>query len=366
MDTARVDPASARRHLEVLGASPRPAGGEAEARARGYCSEVLRGAGYAVAEEPFTYSQLPGRAATPAFGLLSATLFAAVGYLGCRGEAGLALGFLIVGLVGAAMAAWWLARFGVLSLPWMRSRSMNLVAVRGNPSVWLVAHLDSKSQPVPILVRAVGVMAVLLALGAALALATVQLGGYDVRAGWPWITAAGVLASLPVAASVVRSRSPGAIDDASGASTVLLVAQSLPQQLAAGVVLTSAEELGLAGARAWVKGRGVAHAVNVDGVDDEGDVRLTWTRRRPSALIAQLKARADEIGVRVRDGRLLPGALLDAVAFADAGWQVVTVSRGTLRTVARIHTPHDSLEHVRGEGAAIAASVILAAITVGA
>jgi hypothetical protein len=131
-------------------------------------------------------------------------------------------------------------------------------------------------------------------------------------------------------------------------------------------VLTSAEELGLAGARAWVKGRGVAHAVNVDGVDDEGDVRLTWTRRRPSALIAQLKARADEIGVRVRDGRLLPGALLDAVAFADAGWQVVTVSRGTLRTVARIHTPHDSLEHVRGEGAAIAASVILAAITVGA
>ena len=366
MATGRVDPASARRHLEVLSASPRPAGGEAETRARAYCADVLRGAGFAVAEEVFSYSQLAGRAATPAFGVLSMMLFAAVGHLGWRGDAGLALGLLAVGAAVAAAAAWWLTRFGVLSLPWMRSRSANLVGIRGNPSLWLVAHLDSKSQPVPIVVRAFGVIGVLLALGAALVLAAVQLGGYDVRAGWPWVTGVGVLASLPVAASIVQSRSPGAIDDASGVSTVLLVAQSLPQQLAAGVVLTSAEELGLAGARAWVKGRGVAHAVNVDGVDDEGDVRLTWTGRRPSALIAQLTTRADESGVRVRVGRLVPGALLDSVALADAGWQVVTVSRGTLRTVARVHTPRDSLEHVRGEGVALAASIIVAAITVGA
>jgi hypothetical protein len=366
VDTGRVDPASARRHLEMIGASPRPAGGDAETRARAYCADVLRGAGFAVAEEVFSYSELPGRVATPAFGALSAILFAAVGHLGWRGEAGLALVLVIAGAAGAAIAARWLMRSGVLSLPWMRARSTNLVGIRGNPSLWLVAHLDSKSQPVPIVVRALAVMAVLLAMGAALALAAVQLAGYDVRAAWPWVTGAGALASLPVMASLTRARSAGAIDDASGVSTVLLVAQSLPQQLAAGVVLTSAEELGLAGARAWVKGRGVAHAVNVDGVDDEGDVRLTWTSRRPSALIAQLVARADERGVRVRVGRLAPGALLDAVAFADAGWDAVTVSRGTLRTVARVHTPRDSLEHVRGEGVAVAASIITAAITVGA
>ena len=366
MDSGRVDPASARRHLEVLGASPRPAGGEAEARARAYCADVLRGAGFGVAEEAFSYSQLPGRAATPAFGVLSIMLFAVAGQMGWRGDAGLALGLIAAGAAVAAAFGWWLTRFGVLSLPWMRSRSANLVGIRGNPSLWLVAHLDSKSQPVPIVVRAVGVMGVLLALGFALALAVIQLAGYDVRAGWPWVAGAAILASLPVAASVVQARSPGAIDDASGASTVLLVAQSLPQQLAAGVVLTSAEELGLAGARAWVQGRGVAHAVNVDGVDDEGDVRLTWTRRRPSALIAQFMARADESGVRMRVGRLVPGALLDGVAFADAGWQVVTLSRGTLRTVARVHTPRDSLEHVKGEGVAVAASIIVAAMTVGA
>jgi hypothetical protein len=262
--------------------------------------------------------------------------------------------------------AWWLGRFGVLSLPWMRAQSSNLVAVRGNPSLWLVAHLDSKSQPVPILVRALGVMGLLVGMLAALVVAVVQLGGQDVRWIWPWITGWGVLSSLPVAASVVRARSPGALDDASGASTVLLVAQSLPPQLALGVILTSAEEMGLAGMRAWVSGRGIGHAINVDGVDDQGDLRLTWTTRRPSALIEQLAARAAEAGVSCRAGRLLPGVLLDAVPLADAGWQVVTVSRGTVRTVARIHTARDSLEHLQGEGVALTASVIRAVITTGA
>lgn len=323
-------------------------------------------AGLSVAEEPFSYSELPGRLATPAFGALSGALLAAAGHAGWRGEPGISLGLLAVGALVGGLGAWWLARFGVLALPWMRARSTNLVGIRGNPSLWLVAHLDSKSQPVPILVRALGVMGLLVGVVAALATATVQLAGQDVRRIWPWITGFGVLSSLPVMASVVRARSPGALDDASGVSTVLLVAQSLPRQLALGVVLTSAEELGLAGARAWVRSRGPGHAINVDGVDDEGALRLTWTKRRPSSLIDQLATRAADAGVPARVGRLLPGALLDSVALADAGWQVVTVSRGTVGTVARIHTSRDSLDYLNGDGVALTASIIRAAITAGA
>ncbi len=266
--------------------------------------------------------------------------------------------------IGAS--AWWVTRVGVLGLRWLRAESSNLVASRGNPSVWLVAHLDSKSQPVAIVVRALGVIGLLVGAAGAVIIAALHVSGTDVRWMWPWITGWGVLSSLPVAASVVQSRSPGALDDASGVSTALMVAQSLPQQLALGVVLTSAEELGLAGARAWVRGRGAVHAINVDGVDDAGALRLTWTRRRPTALLDLLTLRATEAGIPVRTGRLIPGALLDGVALADAGWQVVTVSRGTLGTVARIHTPRDSLEHVRGEGVAVTASIILAAIATSA
>lgn len=366
MDARSAQRALARQHLEALAAAPRPAGGDEEARARAYCAAVLTRAGLAVAEEPFSYSELPGRTATPALGALSGAVFAAAGHAGWRGQAGVALGVLVGGAAIAGLAAWWVTRFGVLSLPWKRARSTNLIAIRGNPSLWLVAHLDSKSQPVPILVRAVAVMGLLAGLLAALAIAMLQLAAYDVRAAWPWITGFGVLASLPVAASVVGARSPGALDDASGVSTALLVAQSLPPQLALGVVLTSAEELGLAGARAWASNRGAGHAINVDGVDDDGDLRLTWTTRRPTALIDQLVARAAEVGVRARAGRLLPGALIDGVALADAGWQVVTVSRGTLRTVARIHMSRDSLQHLTGDGVALTASIIRAAIAAGA
>ena len=73
---------------------------------------------------------------------------------------------------------------GVLRNPWMRSSGINLVATRGtaDPRTWLVAHLDSKSQPVPSAARVAGVivlsLAVILAvLAIGLALAVLKLLG---------------------------------------------------------------------------------------------------------------------------------------------------------------------------------------------
>jgi hypothetical protein len=79
-----------------------------------------------------------------------------------------------------------------------------------------------------------------------------------------------------------------------------------------------------------------------------------------------LTAAASHARTKARAGRLLPGALLDGVALADAGWDVVTVSRGTLGTVARIHLPADSLARLEGDGMVVAASIISEAITSGA
>jgi hypothetical protein len=50
--------------------------------------------------------------------------------------------------------------------------------------------------------------------------------------------------------------------------------------------------------------------------------------------------------------------LVDGVAFADAGWEVLTLSRGTVRTLARIHTPRDSLAMLGGAGVGDAASLL--------
>jgi hypothetical protein len=77
-----------------------------------------------------------------------------------------------------------LARDGVLSFPAQRSTSVNLVATRGGgtPAVWLMAHLDSKSQPIPILVRALGITVLGLTWLAGMVVAIVQRLGD--KPGW--------------------------------------------------------------------------------------------------------------------------------------------------------------------------------------
>lgn len=348
---------------------------------------MLRSLDFRVSEEPFEFSAFPGRLGTPLCGAASMFMFAAAGHLGWRGRS---LGALAVLSVGGAIVlgvAWWLVRFGVLDLPWWRESAVNLAAVRSSaesgpgspvessprppagspggsePDVWLVAHLDSKSQPLPIAVRALGVMASLAIWTVALLVSVLQSTGASLAGYWPLLTIAGVLAGIPVAASVVGSRSPGALDNASGVATVLLAAEQLPSDLSVGVLLTSAEELGLAGARAWARARGGSVAINVDGVDDVGVVRVIHPRPRPSKLVGAITIAAHELGVKIGSGPLPPGLLVDSVAFAERGWKVVTLSKGDWRTVARIHTPADDLAALRGEGVAEVSTLVQRALS---
>ena len=50
--------------------------------------------------------------------------------------------------------------------------------------------------------------------------------------------------------------------------------------------------------------------------------------------------------------------LTDSNAFHRHGWQTVTLSRGTIRTLNRIHTKRDSLANLRGTGIPEAARVL--------
>jgi hypothetical protein len=352
-------PPGAREHLRALAGEPRPAGSAAEHRARAYCASVLAAAGYEVREEPFEYSAFPGRWATPTAGLIAALGLAAAGPLGRVGSPGLALSALLACGATVAAGGWWMAARGVLGFPALRSRAVNLVAARGAPRVWLVAHLDSKSQPVPMALRVAGIVATAGLWIAAVALAVADLRGLEVGAAWPWVSASGMLAALPVIATTVGARSPGALDNASGTAAVLVAAESLADDAVVdvGVLLTSAEELGLAGARAWVRGRRPAVALNCDGVDDVGTLTCMYSGPAPTALLHVVRRAAGDEPVAVR--RLLPGILVDGVALADAGWPTITVSRGTLGTLARIHTPRDTLDRLQGTGIEAAAALLV-------
>ena len=359
-------------HLRHLARSPRPTASEGAADARQYCSHVLSSFGFRVTERPFEYSAAVGRYGTPAGGAVSLLLVVAAAVLSLGGDAGAALAVLAAGFAVVSLGGRWLARRGVLALPMLRRHGVNIEAVRGDgdPELWLVAHADSKSQPVPLLLRAAGIVLLALATLAAFAIAIAGIAGiagaHSLRA-WPIVIVAATLGAIPVLGSVVGRASHGAVDNASGVATVLCVAEALRSDatVPVGVLITDAEELGLAGARAWcAETRHAATSVlNCDGVDDVGQLTVMWTRPRAHRLEDAFRSAAAVVQREVRLRPLVPGVLVDAVAFADAGWEAVTLSRGSLATLRRIHTRADDLDHLQGQGIVDAFLVLWTAVS---
>jgi hypothetical protein len=338
--------------LRDLAARPRPTGSPAVAAARERCARALRELGYQVAESPFEFSAFPGRFGTPVFGALVMGLVAVAGHWGARGARVFPLVVLVSG--GLALTAFgvWLARHGVLRLGVMRATGVNTQASRSRDvRVWLCAHVDTKSQPVPTLVRAVGIG--IETAGAAATLLLAAGAAMGIHAAYAvWATAAGVTlaGSIPVVLSVVGDRSPGALDNASGVATVLSAARELRDLEGIGVLLTDAEELGLAGAHAWSTGRASTVVLNCDGVDDSGDVTVMLPRRHSSSLRGVIAAASREAGVAHRARGIPVGLLTDSVAFAQHGLASATFSRGSWSSLARVHSAGDNLSRLTGRG----------------
>lgn len=317
-------------------------------------------------EERFAYSAFPGRLATPLAGaVLGATVVVSSG-LSLAGATRAAVVVMALGVAGTSLFARWMLRSGVLTAPWQRSESSNLVATRGatEPAVWLVAHLDSKSQPIPSAIRAAGVTLLASAVVLAVAGLLMALAGAPARAiAWGAI-ALGVAGALPVMASVVGTRSDGAVDNASGVAAVLAAAALIAPVVAVGVLLPSAEELGLAGARAWARRRPRGTALNCDGVDDGGALVLMYNHPAPVRVLKTVQAIAQSVrGDSARARRMPFGLLTDSTALASAGWQALTVSHGALATLGRVHTSRDSLANLRGSSIATVADVLARSAT---
>jgi hypothetical protein len=129
------------------------------------CAVYLQKSGLSIEFEKFNFSEFPGRFAVPVIGYYSRggsshhTHF--LEPRRCR-PAGVTLA---VGAFVIVASSRWLTRWGTSHVPWMRSQSFNLVARRGNPSVWLVAHIDSKSQTIPMLARIASIVVSVVAVG---------------------------------------------------------------------------------------------------------------------------------------------------------------------------------------------------------
>ena len=348
--------------VEQLSRTSRFAGSPEEAAACAVCRTELERAGFVCTERPFEYSEWPGRWGPPiAAATQTATIFVVARTAMHQGP----LAALIVGgvlFIGLLLASGDAKRRWISVFPFQRAKSANLEARRGNPSVWLIAHLDSKSQTVPMLIRiassiALGLTAVATAAAVLLSLVGVVTGSSI----WPWLELAAIIAALPSILCWVGNESNGAVDNASGVAAVLLAAQSASSATALGVLITSGEELGLAGSRIWAaRAQPGIIALNCDTVDDVGGWHCMYSGTKPKRIGAAVETVAGSAGFKVAVGRLIPGIMADSMAFSDRGIEAVTVSRGSLSTLARVHTRRDTSTALTGSGVAQASALLTA------
>jgi hypothetical protein len=349
--------------LDTLARTPRFAGSAEETRAREVCKRELQDAGFSCREIPFEYSQWPGRWGPPLAAAIQAATIVAISRTASHWGAlvaicvGSALVIALFFLIGQAKRGW------IQNLRFQRATATNLEATRGSPRLWLCAHLDSKSQTIPMLFRiaSAAALSVVTMLSGALLLFSL-LSESPARTAWTALEIAAVASALPSMLCWVGNKSNGALDNVTGVAAVLTAARSAASA-DLGVLVTSGEELGLAGARAWARtaNRGI-RLVNCDTIDDRGSFRCMYTGPRPHAILVAAQRTAESLGLKLAVGRLIPGILADSVAFTDGGLDAVTLSRGRISTLARIHTRRDNSSELTGTGVVDAAH-LLAALT---
>lgn len=326
---------------------------EADLRAR------FESLGYAVRDLPFHFSMTAGRfGVTKIAAIYTLGVFIAMLLLLSELAAG-ALVTLILTLVAMVVAVGYMRRNGLEDLPWGRSEASNLWIQRPGvrPRYVFMAHRDSKSQLLPLSFRGPVIVLGILAFLGLVVLAIMSLAEF-VGAGVVLLAGlVGFLCGLLLVVSWAADYSPGALDNATGLATLLGIAAREKGADDVAFLITDAEELGLAGARAIAPHMPpVFGVINVDGIDDEGPFlvaeRFGWPRPSGLAphLAAAILASASELGLNAHRRDVPFGILLDHMPIVKGGTPALSVLRGTLRSLHRIHRPADAPTHLNGAG----------------
>ncbi|HUF49696.1 MAG TPA: M28 family peptidase [Longimicrobiales bacterium] len=353
-DASRFDAAAVLREI----AKPRLTGSEGAIETGAAIRARFEALGFHVQERPFTFNPWLGRLGLSAVGALYLVAsFTAAVFLYTNNPFG-AIALLLILLVVAALIALF-AGPAIDQLPFARQHGANFYITRGErrPRFIIMAHRDSKSQPVPLAFRGPAIVVASLAwLG--LFSAAILHTARPLPASL--ILLLGILAFIAGVILIfcyVENRSPGALDNASGVAAAIGIAARESDAGDIAFLITDAEELGLAGARAAARSLPPVHGViNMDGLDDDGHFfvleRFGLFRKKGLAphLAAALLQEAEAMG-EPADRRDMPfGIQVDHIPIVRAGTPALTIMRGSLRSLRRVHRPGDDLDHLTGAG----------------
>jgi hypothetical protein len=368
------DPRVALQYAAAL-SHPRKVGSGEDDRVAQEIDERLRDWGYRVERQPFTFSTA-SEVFLKLFILTSMLLVVALLLSHDRVVAIVLVVFIVLFTpLQRIVQARALEQKG-RGLKWgMRYSTANLVATHPSTSLraaqnasshlYLVAHYDSKSQRMPLVVR---ITLFMLAIIAGLILVVLTLFDVTTALYLP-IGLLALAAVLPLLFLDVGNASPGAIDNASSVGLVLHLAELLAQRtdwqdkLQITVLLPSAEEMTLMGSVAYVTAHetqlreqaqhGGLYVLNFDGVGVDGDLYYVGSsRQRQNSdrinLLTYAQAACAELNLPLKRFGFV-GALFDHIPFAQRGFDalsLITVGRAS----RSVHTPADAVDQLHERG----------------
>jgi hypothetical protein len=347
---------------------PRRVGSGADEAVAAEIADQLHGWGYQVERQPFTFSTA-SEIFLKLFVLAGVLLFAALLIWHDR-----IVAVLLVLLVGLFMplnrrvqAAALPAQFAKQSpsAPGIASSLDNASRNDDVPHLYLVAHYDSKSQLMPLVMR---ITLFMLAIIAGLILVVLTLFDVSTVLYLP-IGLLALAAAVPLLFLDVGNNSPGAIDNASSVGLVLHLAEVLAQRsgwqdkLHLTLLFPSAEEMTLMGSVAYATAHeallheqdhnGGLYVLNFDGIGVDGDLYYVGHSLQPQNgdrinLLARVQSACTELDLPLKRFGFV-GALFDHIPFAQHGFDAISLI-AVGRASRLVHTPADSIDqlHVRG------------------
>ncbi|MDE0427065.1 M28 family peptidase [Candidatus Poribacteria bacterium] len=352
-------------HIRQL-AFPRLVGSTGEPDARAYIVEQFTELGLHVVKEPFHFTKFPAEVLPRILCGLFVPVVVSVPWFGERFPIPVCLACLLSIFV-ALFFTQWQRRFEGLYNVGRKYDSENIIATNGRKpndnasAVLFVAHYDSKSQVLPIVVRAAAYgIAILGLIGLTLAtviqvITAVWMPGYAI---WS-ITGITVFCLLLLQINLTQNRSPGGFDNASGVGVMLEIARVVMARrekrpitfLAAG-----AEELGMCGALRYIQkhadeyNRNHTYIINLDGLGVGNGVNLVTRYGIPPVsttreLAKIFRTSGESLGVQVSERYLPIGVGLDSIPMASRGFETVTLTAGDVGSVAlKIHSKQDNAD----------------------
>ena len=355
MDTNRTyDAERAYHHITQL-AFPRLVGSAGETKAQDYIVQKFKALGLNVSWEPFSFTKFPAEVLPRILSALFVPVVLSVPWFGARFPIPVCVACLL-SLSVAMYFTQWHKRFEGLYDVGKKHRTENIIATNSGkpdnntPAFLFVAHYDSKSQVLPIAVRAISYGIAIIGLVILTIVMVVKVGrGVWLPDAIVWsIAGITTFCLLLLQINLTQNHSPGAFDKASGVGVMLEVARAVVERgerksvtfLAAG-----AEEYGMCGALRYVQAhtdeydRENTYVINLDGLGVGNGVSVV-TRygippvRTTSALIRLFRTSGESLGIQVSERYLPIGVGLDSIPIASRGFETVTLTAGDVGSAA--------------------------------